>query len=351
MIFCKTFWYWFCWVSISSGFKVPIQSIHSCIGAGASASAKDYANGSSFFYKNKMGDTHYSKQLSCNENGTAILFIHGFGANHLHWMSNMDALSEYYDTYALDLFGFGNSSQDIDFPYTIDFWYEQVISFIEYVIQKPCILVGNSLGGYISLYTLVRVQAAVQANAAVQAELKGVVLINPVILSKNKPLVDPNSWWLKKWVVHSYFHFLKNKKTILSILKQLYPVAPNRVLTNSILLDSISYSASRKNASTVFYKIMYENVIVPSVFIEDLVLQAKVKEKLVKPLLFIYGEKDEWIHPKETLEPMKDWVSHVGPIEIVPLDAGHCPHDEIPEVVNQLLYNFCLGTNSNAIEN
>jgi len=261
---------------------------------------------------------NYQYMSSNKSSQTALLLIHGFGANHHHWRSNIPVLSQEMDTYAIDLFGFGNSSQFTEFPYNIDFWSSQIVHFIENVIKRPTVLVGNSLGGYIAMNSVTKT-----------SNIVGLILINPVLLSKNNPLINFDSeWYYSEYFVKSYFYYLKNKNVIKYFLEKLYPVFPNKI--NSFLLDSLYYSACNKNASNIFYKILLENVLKPSVFIEDILPNISV------PMLFINGLKDVWIHPNSTLEKIKN-NTH---IQYVSVNAGHCPQDEIPEIINELVLNF-----------
>ena len=73
-----------------------------------------------------------SNNLSKNSE-TNILLIHGFGASKNHWRNNQKFLGNYYNCYAIDLLGFGESSQpgatlDYEFPkdnevkYCFDLW-------------------------------------------------------------------------------------------------------------------------------------------------------------------------------------------------------------------------------------
>ena len=58
----------------------------------------------------------------------------------------------------------------------------------------------------------------------------------------------------------------------------------------------------------------------------------------------IYGKDDPWT-PEKRVEKLKD-IGNVaggkGPVErIIGLEGvGHCPHDESPEVVNKLIWEF-----------
>ena len=88
--------------------------------------------------------------------------IHGFGANTNHWRFNQPVLAEKVPTYAIDLLGFGSSDQPQaqlkDEPstnksvhYCFDLWAQQVVDFCINVIDRPVVLVGNSIGGVVAL--------------------------------------------------------------------------------------------------------------------------------------------------------------------------------------------------------
>ena len=92
----------------------------------------------------------------------AVLLIHGFGANTNHWRFNQPVLAELAPTYAIDLLGFGRSDQprarlkqepldDSAVHYGFDLWGQQVADFCREVIDKPVVLVGNSIGGVVAL--------------------------------------------------------------------------------------------------------------------------------------------------------------------------------------------------------
>lgn len=80
----------------------------------------------------------------------AVVLVHGFGGNALHWRSALRALlsSTGYcgDVYAIDLLGFGNSDKP-PLEYSIDLWRDQVSAFIASLPPaQEVILVGNSIG-------------------------------------------------------------------------------------------------------------------------------------------------------------------------------------------------------------
>ena len=104
------------------------------------------------------------KEEEAIESKIAIVLIHGFGACKDHWRFNQKNISSIMPCYALDLVGFGESSQPNskllyeeqalnNFSYCFDNWSEQVFDFCKEIVKKPVLLIGNSIGGVIALTT------------------------------------------------------------------------------------------------------------------------------------------------------------------------------------------------------
>ena len=60
------------------------------------------------------------------------------------------------------------------------------------------------------------------------------------------------------------------------------------------------------------------------------------------PIQLIWGEKDPW----ESLSEAKSWKNEFKNIKRLDVinSAGHCPHDENPEVTNNLICEFIQET-------
>ena len=88
-----------------------------------------------------------------------LIFLHGFGANSNHWRKNIKNFAKNgYTVYSMDLLGFGESDQPgIKEIGKLDngIWCDQVTDFITYIIRpintNKIVLIGNSLGGLVSL--------------------------------------------------------------------------------------------------------------------------------------------------------------------------------------------------------
>lgn len=59
------------------------------------------------------------------------------------------------------------------------------------------------------------------------------------------------------------------------------------------------------------------------------------------PMLLLWGDLDPWMGPSKC-----DQIKRLYPkASMVRLQAGHCPHDEVPEQVNGALLNFMKSVN------
>ena len=63
-------------------------------------------------------------------------------------------------------------------------------------------------------------------------------------------------------------------------------------------------------------------------------------EQLRCPLLLLWGESDPWIR-SATADKVEALATRLDiDVERVSIDAGHCPHDEAPELVNSELIRW-----------
>ena len=82
--------------------------------------------------------------------GPAVMFLHGFLENQSIWKDFSDSLKNKFTTICIDLPGFGKS--DIfRADHSMIFMAEKVHQVLERENVAKCILVGHSMGGYVSL--------------------------------------------------------------------------------------------------------------------------------------------------------------------------------------------------------
>lgn len=85
--------------------------------------------------------------------GFPVVFIHGFCESNTIWKSLSKELSDEFRVICPDLPGFGKSPlPDTDF--SLEEIGDQIVSWLKKLDIKQCIVIGHSLGGYISLEIL-----------------------------------------------------------------------------------------------------------------------------------------------------------------------------------------------------
>ena len=257
-----------------------------------------------------------------------LLLVHGFGASTDHWLKNIAELQQDFEVWAIDLIGFGRSSKPSS-GYSSDLWRDQLSDFIEQIIGRPAFIAGNSIGGYSCLFT-----------AATRPQwVKGAVLLNGVGSFKDQmPIEEPNPFKkaigelikniilspIPSWFV---FQFVRNKSYIRKTLKQVYV---NKEAVTEELIENIYRPATERDAPAAFAALFKA----PRGERVDVLLS-----QLERPLLLLWGTKDPWMNCKQRSELFRKYYSD---IEEHFLDAGHCPHDDRPELVNPLLTDWIV---------
>ena len=254
-----------------------------------------------------------------------LLLVHGFGASTDHWRKNIAELSQQFEVYAIDLLGFGRSQKPA-WQYSGDLWRDQLHDFITTKIQRPTVIAGNSLGGYASLCVA----------ADYPQSVAGIVLLNsagpftdtsPLGSKKVNPLQKAIGQTLQgvlrqPWANQLLFSFVRQKSRIRNTLKKVY--LDQSAVTDQ-LVEEIYRPSCDEGAAQVF----------ASVFSTP---QGKKVDQLLSamtcPLLVIWGEGDPWMNSRVRGAKFREFYPSITEHYI---NAGHCPHDECPEIVNGLM--------------
>lgn len=310
-------------------------------------------------------EVHYEKTGCENVNSPALLFLPGFGVGSFHYEKQLKDLGRDFRVWALDFLGQGKSlpiedpaplpkeadpSEQKNNPwgfgdkpepwakdlvYSVDLWRDQVKYFVEEVIGEPVYVIGNSLGGYVALYFAACNPQLVKGVTLLNATPFWGFLPNPVkspLLAKMFPWAGtfplPDS--VKK-VTEIIWQKISDPQTIADILKQVYADHSTNV---DKVFSQIVETTQHPAAAAAFASIMCaptgelsfnESLSSPNVF--------RCHENNI-PICLVYGKEDPWVRPIWGLQ-VKRQLPEVPYYEISP--AGHCPHDEVPEVVNYIL--------------
>ncbi|MFS7940680.1 putative alpha/beta hydrolase-1 [Helianthus anomalus] len=302
---------------------------------------------------------HYERSGSKKNGAPQVLFLPGFGVGSFHYEKQLKDLGQDYGVWAIDFLGQGMSlacedptrqqqreGDQVDDPfwgfgdetepwadnlvYSIDLWQEQVAYFIQEVIKEPIYIVGNSLGGYVALYF-----------AACNPHLvKGVTLLNATPFwgffpnpTRNPRLSEmfpsagtfPLPLRVRK-IIEFVWEKIRDPRSIREILKQVYADHSTNIdKVFSRILEITEHPAALASFASI--------MLAPQGKLSFGEALSRCKAQDV-PICLMYGKEDPWVRPVWGLQ-VKKKLPEAPYYQISP--AGHCPHDEVPEVVNYLL--------------
>lgn len=222
--------------------------------------------------------------------GEPTVFIHGWLGSWRYWMRTMEALAPNYRTYALDLWGFGDSDKSSE-RYSVSNYTALLYDFLDHLGVVRTSLVGHSLGAIVALRFAIEYPELVSRVVAVSLP------------------VTPHS-----------------------ISGRLLDFANNSVLTKMLWWRQITHQEVQQGVEK-----MAENAITLSVQ-SVLEVDARVLiEQVFKPTLVIYGEKDNVIDPTPA-RALDCQRSNVRPIGLA--ESRHFPMLEEANKFNRLLKDF-----------
>ena len=257
--------------------------------------------------------------------GFPLLLIHGFGASIGHWHKNIPILADQgYRVFALDLLGFGASAKPA-LDYTLELWQEQIKEFWSSHIQAPTVFIGNSIGGLISLMLMSNYPEI--AAGGVLINCAGGLNHRPDELNFPLRLVMGGFTKLVSSPVTGKFIFntIRQKSRIRNTLYQVYR---DRAAVTDELVEMLYNPSCDPGAQQVFASVLTAPAGATP---QDLL------PKRQHPLLVLWGADDPWT-PIKGAKIYQDLAASNPDVEFYSIaNAGHCPHDEKPDIVNQYI--------------
>ncbi|EEF43550.1 pheophytinase, chloroplastic isoform X2 [Ricinus communis] len=270
-------------------------------------------------------------QSSLQSSLPPLLLVHGFGASIPHWRRNIATLAQNYTVYAIDLLGFGASDKPKGFSYTMEGWAQLILDFLEEVVQKPTVLIGNSVGS---------LACVIAASESSPNFVRGLVLLNCAGGMNNKAIVD--DWRIKlllpvlllvdfllkqRAIASAIFERVKQRDTLRNILLSVYG---NKESVDEELVEIIRGPANDDGALDAFVSIV-TGPPGPN--------PVKLMPRISIPVLVLWGDQD----PFTPLDgPVGKFFSSLpsqfSNVTLYVLEGvGHCPHDDIPDLVHENL--------------
>ncbi|MEN4012904.1 MAG: alpha/beta hydrolase [Chloroflexota bacterium] len=114
--------------------------------------------------------------------GKPVILLHGWLGSWGLWQETMTFLGQYYRTYALDFWGFGESGKKLD-TYRVTDFAALVDQFMEKLGIFSAPLVGHSMGGTVSLSVALRYPQRAQKVVIIGSPVVGSSLALPLKLA------------------------------------------------------------------------------------------------------------------------------------------------------------------------
>lgn len=256
-----------------------------------------------------------------------LILLHGFGAAIEHWRHNIPILSQNHRVYAVDLLGFGGSRK-VQVPYTVNLWVEQIHDFWQTFINRPVVLVGNSIGSLVSM-----------ALASKYPEMvAGLVMLSLPDVSRRREMIadwllnivtPTENFFTCPWLLKPIFYYLRRPQVLKKWTKIAYE---DKKAVSDELVQIIAAPTLDEGAAEAFIS------LAQAVNHPEYCPPAKlILPRLEIPILLCWGKQDRMV----PVQLAPGFVSLNPRIKYVEFDrAGHCLQDECPDRFNPILLEW-----------
>ena len=249
--------------------------------------------------------------------GAPVILIHGLAASLYDWEMLMPELaSAGYHSYALDLLGHGDSPKPEERSYKIKWVLRHLERWIDSLaLTEPPVIIGHSLGGYLTLrYTLRHPE-----------QTRALVLVNPFYS------IEQLSYLLRS----TYRRPTLNALIIEHLPGWIFQIAVD--FTSQALGrigDGIQYLPEEIRFQTALdYKRTHPGAFNIPNSLHD--LTSKLSQ-VKKPTLVAWGTHDQTLRP-DLFIPLVDALPNA---KSYTLKAGHVPHQSHPVEFNKITIDF-----------
>lgn len=245
---------------------------------------------------------HYTE---AGEGDNHVILLHGLSASTYTWRNTVRPLVDAgCHVWALDFVGFGLSDKPEDAAYGFELFIEQVQAFMDAKGIAKAHLVGNSMGGGVSLGVALYAKDRVKSITLVDAA--GYPLEVPFLLR----LARSFPWMAKafsgRWSIEAALgQVVYDGSKITEEQIDAYHLPQTTPYGENAMLDTV---ASLDNRELADLSKLYKDIAVPA--------------------LVIWGDKDAWTPPRDAYRFHEDIAdSRLVMIE----NCGHIPQEECPE--------------------
>ena len=251
---------------------------------------------------------------------TPVVFVHGISGNWQNWLENIPRIAQERRVIALDLPGFGES-EDFEGEITMSRHGAVVNGLCEHLGLGQVVVVGNSMGGFISAETAVQFPERVER----------LVLVSAAGITTNELRREPVMAWGRVVAMGGAGSAAQVRMAILRprlrhLIFGLITRHPSRIRPD--ILFEISKGAGRR-------------AFMPTL---NAILDYDFRERLTEircPTLIVWGAKDAII-PRDDAYEYERLIPGTQPVEMFE-DTGHVSMIERPRTFNAKLLEFISG--------
>lgn len=277
-------------------------------------SERELADPDSQFIEVNGLTVHYKEQ---GAGATTYLLLHGFGASVFTWRSVMDDFASLGRVIAYDRPAFGLTSRPLpgewsgQSPYSSEAQAALVIGLMDALGIEKAVLVGNSAGGTIAVYTALtypqRVSGLILVDAAIYAGGGSPSWVRPLF---DTPQVRHLGPLLARQIATRGDDFIRS-------------AYHNPAMVTPEILDGYRKPLQAANWDIALWELTAAS--------HPLGLPERLKE-LNLPVLVITGDDDRIVPTAQSLQLVQDIP---GAALAVIAQAGHLPHEEQPAAFMQ----------------
>lgn len=252
--------------------------------------------------------------------GKPLIFVHCWAGAAENWVFTLKNVSRHFRAIALDLPGYGKSSKFEKVDYSIDFYSNILLQMMDKLNLKKVYLVGNSMGGDISLATTLK--ASNKIEKLVLIDSAGVTYLPEIVrlclgglVKKFGPYLKfykPPSWMIKTIIRWAFYKSCRTSSALAQDIVEYIQGNNYRIWTEAI------------------YKTAYS--IITTNLREDI-------KKIDIPVLIVWGKHDRVLFFKDALYLHENLPNNKL---VVFENCGHFPHIECPAGFNRTLVDFLL---------
>jgi pimeloyl-ACP methyl ester carboxylesterase len=260
-----------------------------------------------------------TRYWSAGEKGSTVILLHGVGCSVEFWERNIAALAREHRVFAVDIVGFGRTDKP-EVVYTFELMADFVIDFMKTMGIDKASLVGNSMGGAISLTVAAKTPKRVEK----------IVLVDPVGLGRGQSPV-------MRLMALPVIGNVLTKPSRKGVLRQMQLCLYDPSQARDDFIDRLTAIGALPGNQRSFLSLLRvtSNILgVKKGIVAD--FSARLK-KIKAPILMIWGRQDQIL-------PLADGEAAVqkmanGRLHVMDR-AGHLPQIDKPEEFNATVLDF-----------